>query len=191
MNMKDRRVQKTRTAIREAFASLVMEKEYQHLTVSEIAKRANIDRKTFYLHYENIDGIMGEMEEKAAQSLIMILEVNDFFDNSFDIGILYPALNSLVDENAELFRRMAKNPSYGFFILRVKDIIKDTIIRFAEQKIEMNQEEASLYAEFFASGIVAVYVQWLKGGYGISAESVAKIAGNAAYYGSNLVFKNI
>lgn len=191
MNMKDRRVQKTRTAIREAFASLVMEKEYQHLTVSEIAKRANIDRKTFYLHYENIDGIMGEMEEEAAQSLIMILEVNDFFDNSFDIGILYPALNSLVDENAELFRRMAKNPSYGFFILRVKDIIKDTIIRFAEQKIEMNQEEASLYAEFFASGIVAVYVQWLKGGYGISAESVAKIAGNAAYYGSNLVFKNI
>ncbi len=191
MNMKDRRVQKTRTAIREAFASLVMEKEYQHLTVSEIAKRANIDRKTFYLHYENIDGIMGEMEEEAAQSLIMILEVNDFFDNSFDIGILYPALNSLVDENAELFRRMAKNPSYGFFILRVKDIIKDTIIRFAEQKIEMNQEEASLYAEFFASGIVAVYVQWLKGGYGISAEAEAKIAGNAAYYGSNLVFKNI
>ena len=47
----DRRIQKTRTAIIEAFVGLMAEKNFEQLTINEIADRANVNRGTVYLHY--------------------------------------------------------------------------------------------------------------------------------------------
>ena len=46
----DRRVLKTRAAIKAALDKLVKEQGMDKLTVSALAREANIDRKTFYLH---------------------------------------------------------------------------------------------------------------------------------------------
>ena len=47
----DRRIQKTRNAIIEAFVGLMAEKNFEQLTINEIADRANVNRGTVYLHY--------------------------------------------------------------------------------------------------------------------------------------------
>jgi len=48
----DRRQIKTKKAIIGAFFTLLQEKNISKITITELAKIANIDRKTFYLHYE-------------------------------------------------------------------------------------------------------------------------------------------
>ena len=53
----DRRVLKTRQAIEEALASLILKTDYDKITVSALAKEANINRKTFYLHYDSVDDV--------------------------------------------------------------------------------------------------------------------------------------
>src|SRR5690349_5267280 len=47
----DRRIRKTRQAILEAFVGLLAEKDFEHITMNEIADRANVNRGTVYLHY--------------------------------------------------------------------------------------------------------------------------------------------
>ncbi len=47
----DRRIVKSRRAIQEAFLSLLSEEDFDAITVKEITERADISRKTFYLHY--------------------------------------------------------------------------------------------------------------------------------------------
>ena len=47
----DRRVEKTRKSIREAYFDLLMRDGKRKITIAEIARNANIDRKTFYLLY--------------------------------------------------------------------------------------------------------------------------------------------
>ncbi len=54
----DRRVVKTRKAIRDALKSLVVTKGVKGVSISAIAREADIDRKTFYLHYESIDDLV-------------------------------------------------------------------------------------------------------------------------------------
>ena len=46
----DRRVRKTRSAIKSSFIELLNEKELEKITIQDIADRADINRGTFYLH---------------------------------------------------------------------------------------------------------------------------------------------
>ncbi len=43
-----------------ALISLLEEKSFEYITVSEIYKKANVNRSTFYLHYENTVDLLNE-----------------------------------------------------------------------------------------------------------------------------------
>ena len=50
----DRRVIKTKRAIRNAFAKLMVEKDINDITIIELAEAADINRKTFYNYYSGV-----------------------------------------------------------------------------------------------------------------------------------------
>ena len=47
----DRRVQRTRRALHQALADLILEKRYDKITIQDIIDRANVGRSTFYTHF--------------------------------------------------------------------------------------------------------------------------------------------
>jgi AcrR family transcriptional regulator len=55
---RDRRVQRTHKALRDAFDSLIREKSYDSIAVKEILDRANVGRSTFYTHYRDKDELL-------------------------------------------------------------------------------------------------------------------------------------
>ena len=55
---KDLRVRRTLTSIRKSFYELVLEKNYNEISITELTDRAGINRKTFYLHYSSLDDLV-------------------------------------------------------------------------------------------------------------------------------------
>ncbi len=54
----DRRIQKTRKFLHEALISLILEKNYESITVQEILDKANVGRSTFYTHFRDKDELL-------------------------------------------------------------------------------------------------------------------------------------
>ena len=66
---KDLRFTRTERMIREAFLHLLTERDYDEIRVKQIAERADINRKTFYSHYEGKE----ELYEKMVRGLLLEL----------------------------------------------------------------------------------------------------------------------
>ncbi len=107
--MQDRRIAKTRTAIQNAFISIILEQDTPKITVTEIARRADIDRKTFYLHYNSTDDIIYEFTNERNNELKAILEKNNFFTRDFNVSLLFSSFNLLLNRDIKLYRHLAKN----------------------------------------------------------------------------------
>lgn len=56
----DRRVVKTRAALRDAMLSLMVPKGWDAMTIQEICDAANVGRSTFYAHYQSKDDLLSE-----------------------------------------------------------------------------------------------------------------------------------
>lgn len=61
----DRRTRYTKAAIHEAFFALLHEKGFSKTTVTDICKRAEINRGTFYLHYVDKYALLDEIIDEA------------------------------------------------------------------------------------------------------------------------------
>jgi len=62
----DRRVRRTRTAIRNALLELCVEREFSALTVEDVLERADIARATFYAHYRSKEDVLVDLAHKLA-----------------------------------------------------------------------------------------------------------------------------
>ena len=54
----DRRVNRTRRALKEALTDLILEKGYEHVTVGDVLDRADVGRSTFYAHFVDKDALL-------------------------------------------------------------------------------------------------------------------------------------
>ena len=61
-----------------AFLDLLAEKDFEYITVKEICQKADVNRSTFYLHYETIADLLDESVK---------FMMNDFYKHfsGFDI----------------------------------------------------------------------------------------------------------
>jgi AcrR family transcriptional regulator len=54
----DRRVERTRGSLLDAFAGLILSRTYERIAVGDIVDRANVGRSTFYEHFESKDDLL-------------------------------------------------------------------------------------------------------------------------------------
>ena len=86
----DLRIRRTRGAIREAFVALMKKKEYAAITVTDISEQADINRKTFYAHYETKEQLLAQLIEEMFCDLLDTL--------------MYPKTGTCGDREADLKR---------------------------------------------------------------------------------------
>ena len=160
--MKDRRITKTRKSIQNAYLNLLRQKGTEKITISDIAREADIDRKTFYLHYDSTEDIIREYAEEKTRELLTRLTIRSFFSLSFDRKIFAKEVNSMLAEHLEFCRMVAGNPSLGFFWNEVQNVTVDILSEIYARHSKLPESDLKIQVSFFVAGAMYVYQRWLR-----------------------------
>ncbi|MDO5521492.1 MAG: TetR/AcrR family transcriptional regulator [bacterium] len=179
----DRRIGKTKQSIRDAFLSLLAEKPIAQITVKELAERANVNRKTFYMYYANIHDILDKTENEIIDQLLDLLKDCSFFDQNFDVYAFFSSLNGLISNDFKLYQQLVYANSNTLLFVKVKQIMKSALMDSYTDDFQISKEMFQLYAEFAASGIVSMYIEWFMINSTLSLEEMAKAAGDVTLQG--------
>lgn len=70
MVQEDLRTHRTRDALQQTFRQMLWEMDYENITIKELTSRANVNRRTFYLHYDSLDQLLDELMDEIADNYI-------------------------------------------------------------------------------------------------------------------------
>lgn len=179
----DRRVTRTKTALTKALFELLGEKEFSKISITELAHRADVDRKTFYLHYHSVDEILEEFYEEALEQLQEGLEREGVFGQRVDMPGFFRVLNGVMAEKMPLYRRLARGSGYTYFMERLRALLKRAVEDALRCQGSHSESHIRMCGEFYAAGVMRVYLEWLKGDLELTEDQFADWVGQMVNQG--------
>ena len=171
----DRRFRKNKETMRRAFLDLAIEKGYQNIRIKDIANRADINRMTFYAHYETIEDIFDEFIDDMKAGIVDAISRED----EFSFEKFFSILSDTMYQEIDFFRHVAKQSNLSVFRTAFKDTISQILkIDLKEDSLD-SKEEHLILSDLTAVCIAYAYLDWLSGEYGdVPLSMVTRIAGN-------------
>lgn len=160
----DRRILKTRTAIRNALISLLKHKDLSEITITELARIADIDRKTFYLHYDTVYDVFMEIENEVIHEFMSIEIAKEGSLENYFIR-----LGNIIANNSEFYKIIADKGSYATLIMECSKTLKQKNLTK-----ETSDTEHLVKMTYIAAGVVTTYLDWVKTGMKIPMKELAR-----------------
>lgn len=168
----DRRVIKTKRAIRNAFVRLLAKKEIEKITVKEIADYADVDRKTVYNYYTGVYEILEELENELV-SLFESATKQFSYAEEGEEGV-FSVLTHFLKENLELCSLLMKIDERSRFIEKLVVYLRGRIKEAIESNKSIPLSKVNLATEYVTSGIFSVYRYWFNSDRKQSLEEVSR-----------------
>lgn len=172
INNVDRRVRKTKKAIKKALVLLLTQKGITDITIKELSDAADINRKTFYNHYLNIQEIVDEIIcDIVDKYFSMFIEINQ--TNKYQPIIEF---TKILRDNKTYYKNLlnARNSSdIVFKIYQTLNLkLKIHIYSKFSQINNFDEEMMECVLNYIISGVLGVYLDWLNNGCKIPDETI-------------------
>jgi AcrR family transcriptional regulator len=172
----DRRVSRTKKALRGALHELIDEKDYDQITVEEITERANLGRTTFYLHYkdkedlllESFMDLIDEMLVKIARLPLLGTKLAEWGQNIEEAPVrAHLLIFQHVAENANLYRLVLRGQGTFKVVERLRAVIISAFSEVAHTRLENGlglqlQVPLEVVANYYASALMGLIHWWLE-----------------------------
>lgn len=169
----DPRILRTRQLIMDSFVELSSKKEFKDLTIKDITTAAQINRSTFYYHFEDIYDLL---DKALTESLLVNLSYEDFVESEINEETLTAIFKEITNFQLSLSTRCHRG--YEETIAR---IIRDQLeVIFAKMLSNQFPENDSTGLERTASilswGLYGASADWRKGNADVEPETFIKPA---------------
>jgi AcrR family transcriptional regulator len=168
----NRRILYTKKIIKESLIDLLQHKKIHEVTVTDICKKSDINRGTFYTHYKDAYDLLKSIEDELFYQISEYIEetpVEDYKD------ILLLKALELIEENKELCKIL--------FSKQMENNIMDRIIYVANKaeidKLVNNSKVDDVFLDYFikyaVGGVVSVIQTWLENDLNESPKEIVNI----------------
>ena len=161
----------TSKLMNEALLSLLEKKPFDFITVTDITKKAGVNRSTFYLHYENIDDLLSEcieyvgnkINKKFSDRVINKQVIND--SQLEDLLLITPKYLlpylEFLKENKAIYKIAYSQPN----VLKEKHVVNHLYKNIFEpilNRFLIPKNEQKYIMSFYLSGMGALMMEWVK-----------------------------
>lgn len=174
----DRRISKSKRAMRNALIQLIEEKDFNKITVTDIVERADLNRGTFYSHYTTQTDILSELTEDVMSDLIQAYRMPYKEQRIFVVNELTASMVKIfehVEKFQSFYALMLRTDRLPSFQTQIFQVLKDLAIHdLTKTKSEPDQLNQELQASFFANAIIGMISEWAEKDFTYSADYMAE-----------------
>ena len=171
---KDLRVIKTKASLQEALINLLQEKELDKISISELCKKANVNRGTFYLHYQDIAELFEEYFHDMTEDL-RIAYYEPYLLTHYKIENLNSDMIRIfhhVKKYKQFYKIVFNRKTPMMYYYQLFEIIRNYII---DSISELNLEYKEYTASYQANAIIGLVIQWVQHDFIESPEQMNEI----------------
>ena len=158
-NTENRRTSRVKTAICDAFAELMYEKELSKITVRELVDKADVGRATFYKHYYDIYDVYEHIEKTVLVDLGAII-TGEGIKLEYEV---YPAVFEYIQENPKIFKMIFSPhnnvPLYQKLLQTVEGL--NRLIWAEIFGVNMDDSRVECAIKYHSNGCLAIVADWV------------------------------
>ena len=143
--------------------------DYGEISVKELATRAMINRKTFYLHYQDLDALLKEVQDEVADEF---LKRNVSYRNMSDIKDLIRVYFETVTKQPLLHERLLCSGGYRPFSEEVNRHIMEHRRKANRGAFGLDEWNENLVFAYYGANSALLYRQWVEDGKELSVEEL-------------------
>lgn len=152
----DRRIRKTKKALRAALVRLLSRKSVAEITIKELTEEADVHRGTFYHHYRDAFDLKEQVEQEVRQELQQVLDsVSDSQLAESPYPLLVRAL-SYLEENRDVARMLASEAGCPEMLTEFCDRLGERCMGSA-----LFGEQLRYGSRFCAAGLQGMITAWV------------------------------
>ncbi|MGG0656910.1 TetR/AcrR family transcriptional regulator [Rummeliibacillus pycnus] len=175
----DRRILKTKSEIKQALTELMEEKRFEAITVRDLTERANINRGTFYLHYQDKYDLLEQCEDEVIKNILETVRDVQVYDLEILIANEKPfpfivKILEYIQENAGFIRAILGPNGDPSFQEKLKEVMIQNFF-FKKLNNPSTTVPIEILTTYISSAHIGVIQQWLNTGMKQSPEEMATI----------------
>lgn len=169
----DRRILKTKRALRESLLYLLKEQPIQKISVSRLCEKSDINRSTFYTYYSSPMNLLESIEDEILNTLE---EDMIQFEKENSISQLMNSIIFYISEHKQLVRLLfSDHGDPGFQNKLLLATQHWTMPMWQSRRPDYDAEALSSLHIYIVSGCMALIRQWITGGFKESEEEISSM----------------
>ncbi|WP_240420896.1 TetR/AcrR family transcriptional regulator [Paenibacillus periandrae] len=164
----DRRIQRTRQMIVEAFLALLEQKDFSDIIIKDITEKANVNRSTFYLHYLDKFDLLEKITAEHITALSEVLHHDKItyyeYYPSHDVPDPYfIALFEHIAKNEFFYKMMITKMPRLSFSTKLQELIRDSCyVRISHISLEKKLiVPLDLLLDYLSCSLIGIIYKWL------------------------------
>lgn len=187
----DRRIVRTKQAIHAALERLTEKQDYRKITVTALAREADIDRKTFYLHYTSVDDVVKEyVRERVEMFAEQLKNIPLFKEDAINVGELYSALSAMVLPEIIPSKELAQHVPPELLLDSIQKELVQILIDSDEPRLKSVGPLLEYCVSFIVAGAFDVYRRWLLSNSEIPLDQISSMTATLAFEGVSGLLKS-
>jgi len=186
----DKRSLKTKRAIKDAFIRLMSEKDISQITIKELALTADINRKTFYAHYNDIYDILDDIEDDLTKRVTGIFSRFDLVENNYNLFSVFEEVTAEISHDLTFYKDLFSCTSYSNFLTKMKVLFTEKLFCFLSKQGNIDADTLAYSIDFIAAGVISTYQKWFNSDRTIPLETLSHIIGSLILTGIKPIIKD-